>query len=167
MGGGPVIFVTIGTVFPFDRMIAAMDAFAATRDDAVIAQIGDGAYEPAHMTWHRSLPGELYARTVADADVIVSHAGMGSAITALQTGTPLVMVPRRFETGEHTTDHQMATARWLESKPGIFIAWNEADLAQTIAEAEAWGTDGAPLDANAPAGFTDRLGAQLRQWTSG
>ena len=160
-----MIFVTIGTVFPFDRLIEAMDGYAEASDQDFVAQIGDGTYEPAHMTWHRSLPGDLYAQTVRDADVIVSHAGMGSAITAMQIGTPLVMLPRRFDSGEHTTDHQMATARWLETKPGIFIAWDEAALKEAIARAEAWSNSGTPLDPNAPKEFTDRLAAQLSAWT--
>ena len=50
---------------------------------------------------------------MAKAEIIVSHAGMASAITALQAATLIVMLPRRFEAGENTTDYQMATARWL------------------------------------------------------
>jgi len=114
-----VIFVTIGTVFPFDRLVEAMDAYAADSGAECVAQIGDGTYRPGNMTWHESLPGNAYKQTVAKADVIVSHAGMGSAITALQAATPIVMLPRKLDLGEHNTDHQMATARWLESKPGV------------------------------------------------
>lgn len=159
-----MIFVTIGTVFPFDRMIEAMDAFAAETGTECIAQIGEGSYKPRHMTWHESLPGDAYKATVAEAEIIVSHAGMGSAITALQAATPIVMLPRRFETGEHTTDHQMATARWLAEKPGIFVAWDESELAERIAEARAWTPDPQTIASVAPKDFTDRLAAQLKAW---
>jgi len=161
-----MIFVTIGTVFPFDRMIEAMDAHASKTGTSCIAQIGEGSYEPVHMEWHRSLPGDAYKRVVQDAEVIVSHAGMGSAITALQAVTPIVMMPRRFEAGEHTTDHQMATARWLETKPGVFIAWNEQELPDKIAAAQASAATGTALEPQAPTAFTDRLRAQLTEWTA-
>ncbi|MEL6104150.1 MAG: glycosyltransferase [Pseudomonadota bacterium] len=160
-----MIFVTIGTVFPFDRMIRAMDAYAETSEIECIAQIGDGAFTPSHMSWHQSLPANQYTRMVEEADVIVSHAGMGSAITALQTATPIVMLPRRQEAGEHNTDHQMATARWLEEKPGVFIAWDEGELGKRIAEAQAWSLQGAALEPFAPSSFTNRLAQQLQIWT--
>ena len=50
LGGGAVIFVTIGSMFPFDRLIRAMDAWAAAQPERrveLLAQIGDGGYEPA------------------------------------------------------------------------------------------------------------------------
>lgn len=160
-----MIFVTIGTVFPYDRLIRAMDDFAGETGTPCLAQIGEGAYRPRHMDWHPSLPGDAYKAAVRDAEVIVSHAGMGSVITALQVGTPIVMLPRQLAAGEHTTDHQMATARWLEGKPGVFIAWDETGLAERIAAARAWGGTGAALDPAAPRAFTDRLRAQLTAWT--
>ena len=45
-----MIFVTIGSMFPFDRLIRAMDAFAqANPGTEILAQIGTGDYVPAHM----------------------------------------------------------------------------------------------------------------------
>ena len=47
-----MIFVTIGSMFPFDRLIRVMDGWAAANPGVeTLAQIGDGAYEPAHMRW--------------------------------------------------------------------------------------------------------------------
>ncbi len=161
-----MILVTIGTVFPYDRMISAMDAWAADTGTECVAQIGEGAYKPAHMTWHASLPGDVYKRTIQEAQVIVSHAGMGSVITALQNATPIVIMPRRHEAGEHTTDHQMATARWLLDKPGVFVAWDETELGEKIAAAQDWSGTGATLAPHAPPAFTDRLRAQLMEWTA-
>ena len=88
-------------MFPFDRLIRAMDAWAAAQPEPVplLAQIGDGGFEPAHMRWVRSLPRDDYARTVAEAEVVVAHAGMGSVITAGEYGKPIVLVPRRAASG--------------------------------------------------------------------
>ena len=161
-----MIFITIGSAFPFDRLIEAMDAWAETtgRGADCLAQIGTGAYQPRHMSWRPSLSETDFATTVKEAEVVVSHAGMGSVITAMRHQTPIVMLPRRFAAGEHTTDHQMATARWLEAKPGVFIAWDETEIAARIAEAEAWRGDGEALAPYAPPDFTHRLREQLQGW---
>lgn len=163
-----MIFITIGSVFPFDRLIQSMDQWAADtgRGDECFAQLGEGAYKPKNMRWAQSLSHADYAKRVREANVIVSHAGMGSAITAMRQQVPIVMLPRRFEAGEHTTDHQMATARWLEAKPGVSIAWDTQDLGEKIRLAEAsQGTEPA-LSQFAPQEFTDRLKQQLSDWCS-
>jgi UDP-N-acetylglucosamine transferase subunit ALG13 len=156
-----VIFVTIGSMFPFDRLIRAMDAWAAANPAAaagMLAQIGDGGYQPAHMRWERSLEREAYARAVAAADLVVAHAGMGSVITAGEHGKPIVLLPRRAAKGEHTNDHQVDTARWLRTRPGVRVADTEADLPAEIAAALAGGV-AATLGAEAPPAFLARLHA--------
>lgn len=148
-------------MFPFDRLIRAMDAWAAAQPEpvALLAQIGDGGFEPRHMRWVRSLPGDDYARTVAGAELVVAHAGMGSVITAGEYGKPIVLLPRRAAAGEHTNDHQLDTARWLRSRPGIHVAESEAALAACIAEARAAGAGATRLAATAPPEFLARIRA--------
>lgn len=157
-----MIFATIGSMFPFDRMIRALDAYAATAGEDILAQIGDGGYEPRHMRWVRRLDQDAFAETAARAALIVAHAGMGSVITAGRLGTPIVLLPRLQARGEHNTDHQVATANWLRGRPGIFVAEDEARLAACIAEARAAaGTGLARMPATAPADFIARIHAYL------
>lgn len=154
-----MIFVTVGSVFPFDRLIRAMDDWAGqTGRGDVVAQIGDGSYLPQHMAHDRRITQTAFSARVAEAQLVVSHAGMGTVITAGRAGRPLVLLPRRREWGEHNTDHQVATANWLSGKPGIFVAEREADLAGKIIEALAAAASiGISVAAVADAGFTDRL----------
>jgi UDP-N-acetylglucosamine transferase subunit ALG13 len=158
-----VIFVTVGSVFPFDRLIRAMDNWAIANGRAdVVAQIGEGRYLPQHMKFDRRVKQAEFSALVAKAEVVVSHAGMGTVITAGRAGRPLVLLPRRKEWGEHNTDHQVATANWLRGKPGIFVAEQEGDLASSIAAALA--ADASPEARFAPtadADFTDRLRAGI------
>ena len=50
----PVIFLTIGSMFPFDRLVRAMDDWAGTGSQCeILALIGAGSYEPRHMRWVR------------------------------------------------------------------------------------------------------------------
>ena len=128
-----MIFVTIGSMFPFDWLIRAMDAWAEANPCEMLAQIGDGGFEPAHMPWVRKLDRAEYVRTVERAALIVAHAGMGTVITAAEYAKPVVLLPRRGPLGEHNNDHQADTAVWLRTRPGIHVAEDEAALPACIA----------------------------------
>jgi len=132
-----MIFVTVGSMFPFERMIRMMDHWTAQHpEEEVFAQIGGGKYEPTHMRWQRIIAPDEYKTVVQSCRLIVAHAGTGSAFTASEFRKPIVLIPRRAAQKEHTTDHQVDTAKWLEDKPGIFVAWSEQELAHAIAQAE-------------------------------
>ena len=136
LGRGAVIFVTVGSMFPFDRLVRAMDAWAAAHpEEEVLAQIGDGGFEPWHMRWQRLLDRAPFDDTVRRARLVVAHAGVGSVVTARTLGRPVVVLPRRRQLGEHTCDHQVETVGWLRGRPGIHVADGEEDLAARIAEA--------------------------------
>lgn len=154
-----MIFLTIGSMFPFDRLVRAMDAWAAEAGagEDVLAQIGAGAYEPAHMRWVRRLDRAAYAGAMAEARLIVAHAGVGSVVTAGEMGKPIVVMPRRAALGEHTSDHQVETVSWLRGKPGLVVADTEADLPACIAEAAAAAGAGARLSNTADSGLIERL----------
>ena len=119
-----MIFVTVGSMFPFDRLIRVMDEWTAAqgRDD-VFAQIGNGTYEPKYMKWTRKLDQLDFAKTVQDSELIVAHAGMGSVIMADQYAKPIVLLPRIKDQGEHTTDHQLATAAWLNELQSLLLVY--------------------------------------------
>jgi UDP-N-acetylglucosamine transferase subunit ALG13 len=136
-----VIIVTTGTMLPFDRLVQAMDSWAEQHpSEEVFAQIGDGVYEPQHMKWARFLaPGE-FADHVRRSSLIVAHAGTGSFFLAGETGKAVVMLPRLASNREHTTDHQVHTARWLSSKQGVYVAMTEEELPAAITMAQAPGS---------------------------
>ena len=76
-----MIFVTVGTQLPFDRLVKAVDAWAGgNRETAAFAQIGSSAYKPAHMEWAAYLPADAFRRKLEAASLIVSHAGIGNLL---------------------------------------------------------------------------------------
>lgn len=157
-----MIFVTVGSALPFDRLIQAMDAWAAGHPQTeVFAQIGAGAYVPQHMGYERMITPAEFRRRSESANTIVAHAGMGSVITASELGKPIVLLPRLASAREHTTDHQLHTAGWLTARPGIFVASSEADLAKQIAAAQQMARSSKTLSKFAPAAFTDKLRTAL------
>ena len=154
-----MIFVSVGSMFPFDRMIRLMDTWAAQHpDEEVFAQIGGGSYEPKHMRCQRILPPNEYKTMVRSCRIIVAHAGTGSVFTASEFRIPIVLIPRRAANKEHTTDHQIDTAKWLEGKPGIFVVWSDDELAPVIERAgQAQNNMQSLIPQSAPAPFLERI----------
>lgn len=130
---GPSIFVSTGSMLPFDRLIRTMDEWAAAHPATpVFFQIGKGAYEPRHGAFVRLLPGAAYRARLAAATLFVAHAGMGSIIAAIEAGRPLVMLPRLQPLGEHNTAHQLATAATIGRRDGLHVAPDAAALGPMI-----------------------------------
>jgi UDP-N-acetylglucosamine transferase subunit ALG13 len=153
-----LIFVTIGSMLPFDRLIKAMDDWGAQNPgESLLFQIGDGAYEPKHGRFERMISPSEYRKALLEAEIIVAHSGMGSVISAAEIAKPIVLLSRRADLREHTTDHQLHTARWLSDRAGIFVAETETDLPQKIAEARASVRQDVVLEPVAPLPFTNAL----------
>ena len=124
-----MIFVTVGTDLPFDRMVRVVDEWAqATHRDDVFAQIGETDWQPAHIAWSKFLQPPEFARRFAEAEVVVAHAGMGTILSALQWEKPILVMPRRASLGEQRNEHQLATARHLSQLGKINVAMDEAEL---------------------------------------
>jgi UDP-N-acetylglucosamine transferase subunit ALG13 len=124
-----MIFVTVGSLFPFDRLIRACDALAAadpTRD--WLAQIHEGTYEPTHMRFERFMDKHDFDAAVAGAEVIVGHAGIGTISGALAIGKPLIVVPRRKAYGEHVNDHQVSGAERFRAGGHLLVAGDVAEI---------------------------------------
>lgn len=123
-----MIFVTVGNLDPFDRLIRAFDEWLAEQPGPVeaIAQIGTGTYRPQHCRWVDFLTPTEYRETFSQAKLVVSHAGMGTIITALEHNKPIIIMPKRASLGEQRNEHQLATARQFRRSACIKVA-DDAD----------------------------------------
>ncbi len=132
-----MIFITVGTQLPFDRLIKTVDSWAGrNRSVDVIGQIGPTLYEPHHMQYSEFVDAADYREKVGQADLVVAHAGMGSIITALELGKPILVMPRRADRGEHRNEHQMATAQRLLEQGRIHVAFDEGELIEKLRQIE-------------------------------
>ncbi len=135
-----MIFATVGTQLPFDRLIRALDEWAGRNPQAhVFAQIGRSEYEPQHMEWERLITAQSFQSYLLGCSTVVAHAGMGTIISAVEYGKHVVVLPRRAEFGEHRNDHQLATASRLAHLNGLEVVHNGEELALAL------GTDTATL----------------------
>lgn len=129
----PQVFASVGSMFAFDRFVSAIDDWAALHPDVPVEiQIGSGEYEPRHASFVRMMPPSLYAQRIAEARLFIAHAGMGSIISAIQAGKPLLMMPRRMDLREHTTDHQFATVAKFRDREGLHVADDKPALHAAI-----------------------------------
>lgn len=128
-----MIFVTVGTQLPFDRLVESVDRWAARRPGVhVLAQIGLGGRRPAHLQWREQLGPVEYEVMLRAAELVVAHAGMGTVLRAMDLGKRLVVLPRRAGLGEHRNDHQLATARQLALRGVATVAADERELAALL-----------------------------------
>ncbi|MCP5066721.1 MAG: glucuronosyltransferase [bacterium] len=128
-----MIFVTVGGQKPFDRLVSCVDAWAADHpEEQVFAQIGESDSCPTHIEWTRFLAPEDFRRHAGEADAIIAHAGMGIILTAIDVGTPILIMPRRASLGEHRNEHQIATVRRLRGMIDIPVANDESELRKRL-----------------------------------
>ncbi len=114
---------------PFDRLVRAVDEWAGARQRRdVFAQIGPTDWRPRHLAWTGFLEPEDFRRRVREASVLVAHAGMGSILTALESGKPILVMPRRGDLKETRNDHQVATAKQFKSLGRVAVAMDESEL---------------------------------------
>jgi UDP-N-acetylglucosamine transferase subunit ALG13 len=122
-----------------DRLVRIMPAgvevlwqVGATR----IADMPAGAREQVPFTEMRD--------AMQQADVVVTHAGVGSALAALAAGHRAIYVPRRSCHGEHIDDHQVRLAADLNAR-GLVLA-READTvtADDLRVAAGWTVEADP-----------------------
>jgi len=107
-----VIFVTVGTnEAPFDRLLEAVAALGLTEE--LIVQHGSSRCRPETALCVESLPLDELTVLVRQARVTVTHAGVGTILTALANGKRPVVVPRLHSYGEAVDDHQVEFARRL------------------------------------------------------
>jgi UDP-N-acetylglucosamine transferase subunit ALG13 len=119
------ILFAAGTQFPFPRLDEVVLSVARQRPEwALVYQAGPGA----SLQRFASIPdlqvqplfdAEHYRQLFAEADLVVTHAGMGNILTCLEQGKPFLMMPRLARLKEHRNDHQRDTAEAIASIYGV------------------------------------------------
>lgn len=129
-----MIFVTVGTTHGFDRLIAAVDKAMDTRviQDEVVAQIGNGTYEPRNFQYVRTLEKTVFDGHIRRSAAMISHAGMGVLTTAFEHGKRILVMPRRRQYREAVNDHQVPLAEELARLGHLLLARNEKDLLDQV-----------------------------------
>lgn len=110
------VFVTLGTIRPyrFDGLVDALLDTDLCGPDTVW-QLGVTSRNGLAGQVHEYMTAEQFKQAAQDADVVVTHAGVGTVMDLLDLGICPVVVPRRAAHGEHVDDHQQQIVDLLTS----------------------------------------------------
>ena len=142
------VLVTLGTWRqPFDRLVRQL--LKILPDDVeVVWQTGHTDVSDLSITPVPWLTPEELHRELATCDVVVTHAGMGAALDALEAGRLPVVVPRMKAAGEQIDDHQSELAEELELL-GLAVSRHVDDLdmnaLEITAATDVTSVDGGPF----------------------
>ncbi len=150
------VVVTLGTYrgYGFPRLIERLLEILPPETD-VLWQTGDTDTSGFGFSGHYALPERDLTQAMREADVVISHAGVGTALAALEVGKCPLLVPRRLSLGEHVDDHQIQVARELGNR-GLAVSVDADDLryddlievarkkVATLAQAPVFLTSGGP-----------------------
>lgn len=73
----------------------------------VVVQKGYTKFQSENMTLYNQLPLEELNQLIEKADLIITHGGVGSIITAIENNKKVIAVPRLKKYKEHVNDHQL------------------------------------------------------------
>lgn len=158
-----MILLSVGTQLPFDRLVRAVDEWAINEDRTdIVAQVGPSSYTPRMLGAFPYLGPDAFRELQSTSSVIISHAGMGSILTALEFGKPIIIMPRDHLRGEHRNGHQVATAKRFKNTPGVYVAMDEAALGVHLSNLdELAGSEG--MSPYAPEEFLGKIRAFINE----
>lgn len=138
-----LIFVTVGTHNQqFNRLLIEVDKIIGEgKIKNVVAQIGHSTYVPKNYKWFKFLDFEEMIKLQRRSDMIITHAGVGSIMTALDIGKPIIVVPRLPKYNEHVDNHQLFTARELEKDDRVMAVYDIKNLGKAIEKAKKFKTN--------------------------
>lgn len=133
-----MIFVAVGTQkFPLDRLLAGIDRLVASGQitETVFAQTGYSGYKPENYPYERFLSKEAYEEAIARCDLLVTHSGVGTIMSGLGRGKPVVVFPRLAKYAEHVDDHQLEIADSFSRKNLVLLCADEGRLGEVLRDA--------------------------------
>ena len=133
-----MILVVLGTNDkPFTRLLDAVEQALASGviQDEVIVQAGFTRYESRYMKVIDYIDQEQFADYLAKADILITHGGVGTIMTALQQGKTILAAARLQEYGEHVNNHQIQLLSAFEEQGYLIYMKDLSDIAPYLRQA--------------------------------
>lgn len=105
-----MIFVSTGTQkFQFNRLLESIDMLVkdGVITDEVFCQIGFSSYKPKNCSYIDFLTQDEFEAKIGRCSMYITHAGVGSIMTAIEHHKKTIVCPRLSRYGEHVDDHQL------------------------------------------------------------
>jgi len=150
-----MLVVTIGTSFPFDRLL---DSVARIRtDEPILVQRGHSTWRADGVECSDFWPFPILIDHVRRARLVITHAGVGSILMCLQNGKRPIVTARLRRFGEAVDDHQLELAHRLHEAGLVTLVEDLRRLPAVVADSTE--TDIRPANARS---LVDDLRAYLR-----
>ncbi len=78
-----------------------------TIEEKVVVQAGSTRFESNNMEIFKLIEQNKFNELIKQADIIITHGGVGSIVTSVKLGKKVIAVPRLKKYGEHVNDHQI------------------------------------------------------------
>ena len=134
-----MILVLLGTNDKkFTRLLDAIDSQIKNKKikDKVIVQAGCTDYKSDNMEIFDLIDKEKLDKLVDEADIIITHAGVGSILGALEKNKKVIAAARLSKYNEHTNDHQVEILKEFKER-GYILELSDFDkLDEVIKEAK-------------------------------
>jgi UDP-N-acetylglucosamine--N-acetylmuramyl-(pentapeptide) pyrophosphoryl-undecaprenol N-acetylglucosamine transferase len=119
--------VTLGTWRQDFRSLVERLRALLPADVDTLWQTGSTDVRGLGIRAHAWIPPSELRNALSEADLVVSHCGVGASLDALDAGKCAVVVPRRATRGEQVDDHQEQLAGALTAR-GLAVAADPHDL---------------------------------------
>lgn len=129
------VVVTLGTMRTFgfrravERLVTLLPQVCAP-DAEILWQTGSTDLSGLDVPGQDRVGADELRRAIAAADLVIAHAGVGTALTVLDAGHCPVLVPRLSAHDEHIDDHQVIIARALDER-GLAVSRDADELTPT------------------------------------
>lgn len=130
-----MILVTLGTQDKsFKRILEAIEKqiVSGVIKERVVVQAGFTKYESKNMEIFDYIDRERFANLLGEADLIITHGGVGTIMTALSSRKKIIAVARLSEYGEHHNDHQTQILESFEELGYLYYLRDFSQLAVYI-----------------------------------
>ena len=127
-----MILVTLGTQKQsFNRLLDMIEK--SNINDKIIVQAGYTKYKSKKMKMFDFVDYQEMDKLIKQADLIITHGGTGSIVTAIKQGKKVIACPRLKKYGEHVDDHQKQIVD-IFSEVGYILKLDENDNLDELAQ---------------------------------
>lgn len=135
-----MIFITLGTQkFQFDRLLKKLDQLieeGKIKSEELVVQCAYSKYMPKNYTTFLMKPQNEIEEYMKNAELIITHSGTGSIITALKLRKKIIIVPRLKQFDEHVDNHQVELAEVFKDKVKVLVVEDMEKLYDTMQKAK-------------------------------
>lgn len=130
-----MILVTLGTQDKsFVRLLEAIQKQIDNGiiKDRVVVQAGYTKFSSKDMEIFDYIPLDKFDSLIDECSLLITHAGIGSIVTALKKNKKVIAAARLSEYQEHTNDHQLQIATSFDKEGYLLFLENFDDLGEMI-----------------------------------